>query len=149
MALLTAATGGSAASYRAVSAAVVRLPVSVEPDAYMHAAGNNGPSSSILVPAGCEVDGSTVSARGSYQGGFAPEVYRRYGDIIDLYVFTGPAIGFPRGYQEAILSSEHSPRLGTGTWTVTAPIDSSLGRPRRCVVAAQPTHDWQGAPNAY
>lgn len=126
-----------------------QLPISVESDAYMQAEGNNGPSSSILLPAGCQVSGSTVSAHGTYRGGFASEGYRRYGDIIDLYVFTAPADGFPHGYQDAILSSEHSPRMSAGTWTVAAPIDSSLGQPARCVVAAQPTHDWQGAPNAY
>ncbi len=51
--------------------------------------------------------------------------------------------------QEALLSSEHSAPIDTGTWTVTAPIDSSLARPARCVVAAQPTHDFEAAGNAY
>jgi hypothetical protein len=45
------------------------LPISVESDAQMQAEGNSGPSSSILVPESCELNGTTVTAEGGYQGG--------------------------------------------------------------------------------
>ena len=147
--LVFSALGSVALSHQSQAAVTNHLPISVESNAYMEAAGNNGPSSSILLPAGCQIRGLTISAHGTYRGGFAPEVYRRYGDVVDLYVFTGPTSGFSGGRQEALLSSEHSPPVDTGTWTVTAPIDSSLARPARCVVAAQPTHDFEAAGNAY
>jgi len=147
--LVLGASGGVALSHLSPSAVTEHLPISVESSDDMRAAGNNGPSSSVLVPAECQVRGSTVSAHGTYRGGFAPEVYRRYGDVVDLYLFTSPTNGYSGGHQEAVLSSEHSPPIYLGTWTVVAPVDSSLGHPARCVVAAQPTHDFEGAGNAY
>ena len=51
------------------------LSVSVESDMAMKAAGNDGPSSSMLAPSSCVLDGATVTARGGYtNGGFAPNV---------------------------------------------------------------------------
>ncbi len=124
------------------------VPVSVQPDAAMRAAGNQGPSSSILVPSSCKVTAASVTATGTYRDGFAAQVYARYGDVIDLYVFSRPTAGYPGGIQ---LASEpftrHSPFIGgKGPWTVTVPLDSTLGQPARCMVAAQPTMDFQGAP---
>lgn len=124
------------------------VPVSVQSDAAMRAAGNEGPSSSILVPSSCKVTATSVTAAGTYRDGFATEIYARYGDVIDLYVFTRPRAGYPKGIQ---LASEpftrHSPFIGgKGPWTVTVPLDSTLGQPARCLVAAQPTMDFQGAP---
>jgi hypothetical protein len=124
------------------------VPVSVQSYAAMRAAGNEGPSSSILVPSACKVTATSATATGTYRDGFAAEVYARYGDVIDLYVFSRPATGYPEGIQ---LASEpftrHSPFIGgKGPWTVTVPLDSTLGRPARCMVAAQPTMDFQGAP---
>jgi hypothetical protein len=125
------------------------VPVSVQSDADMLAAGNHGPSSSILVPSSCTVTSTTATATGTYQGGFVPEVYRRYGAVVDLYVFSQPLSGYPQGIQVATLSSEHSPPIGgSGSWTVTVPVAKSP-EPARCVVAAQPTHDFQGAPSNY
>jgi hypothetical protein len=134
-----------------VPAAAVRshsVPVSVQSDAAMRAAGNQGPSSSILVPSSCTVTAASVTAAGTYRDGFAAEVYARYGDVIDLYVFSRPAAGYPAGIQ---LASEpftrHSPFIGgKGPWTVTVPLGSTPGQPARCMVAAQPTMDFQGAP---
>lgn len=126
------------------------LPVSVQSDAAMRRAGNTGPTSSILAPASCALQGATVTARGGYAGGLAPQVYPRYGDVIDLYVYTAPQPGYPDGIQLATPFTPHSPGIGgRGPWTVTVPVDRSLGVPARCVVAAQPTHDFQGAPSAY
>jgi hypothetical protein len=124
------------------------VPVSVQSDAAMRAAGNQGPSSSILVPSSCNVTATKVTAAGTYRGGFAAEVYGRYGDVIDLYVFSRPTTGYPGGIQLADEPfTRHSPFIGgKGPWTVTVPLDSTLGQPARCMVAAQPAMDFQGAP---
>ena len=140
---------GSVTAATAVTAARSHsVPVSVKPDAAMRAAGNHGPSSSILVPSSCKVTAASATAAGTYRDGFAAEVYPRYADVIDLYVFSRPTTGYPDGIQ---LASEpftrHSPFIaGKGPWTVTVPLDSTLGQPARCMVAAQPTMDFQGAP---
>jgi hypothetical protein len=126
------------------------LPISVQSDTAMRSAGNAGPASSILVPSSCHLSGASVTATGTYQGSFVPAVYARYGDVIDLYVFTASASGYPSGIQLGELSLAHPPVLGGDrTWTVTVPLATSLGAPRRCLVAAQPTHDFEGAPSAY
>jgi len=124
------------------------VPISVQSDAQMKAAGNAGPSSSILAPASCVLDGATVSARGGYtNGGLAPNVYNRYGDVVEVYVYTAPSVGYSAGTQIAEFNAEHSPPIGgRGSWTVSAPLIAGLGTPRRCVVAAHPTHDIQLAP---
>jgi Bacterial regulatory proteins, luxR family len=124
------------------------VPVSVQSDAAMRAAGNQGPSSSILVPSSCKVTAASVTATGTYRDGFAAEIYARYGDVIDLYVFSRPTADYPEGIQLAIEPlTRHSPFIGgNGPWTVTVPLDSTLGQPARCMVAAQPTMDFQGAP---
>jgi hypothetical protein len=124
------------------------VPVSVQSDAAMRAAGNQGPSSSILVPSSCKVTATSVTAAGSYRDGFAAEVYARYADVIDLYVFSRPTTGYPAGIQLADEPfTRHSPFIGgKGAWTVTVPLDSTLGQPARCMVAAQPTMDFQAAP---
>lgn len=125
----------------------IELPISVQSDTEMHAAGNNGPSSSILVPSSCTLRATIVTAQGSYEGGFAPNVYNRYGDIVELYVFTAPMSGYPQGIVVGLSSAGGSPPIGgNGTWKVTASIDHSLGQAVSCVVAAQPTHDERLAP---
>jgi hypothetical protein len=126
------------------------LPISVQTDAQMKAAGNPGPSSSaILRPMSCRSSGSQVTAVGRLAGGFAPQIYPRVGDVVELYVFARPRPGYPAGYQIGLLSRESVGSLGGKRWRVTVPLDRGLGRPARCLVAAQPTHDFQGAPSAY
>ena len=116
----------------------------------MRAAGNAGPSSSILVASSCTVTSTTATASGVYRGGLAPDVYPRAGDVIDLYVFSRAAPGYLDGIQLASPFTSNAPRIGgTGSWTVTVPIDISLGQPARCLLSAQPTHDFEGAPSAY
>jgi hypothetical protein len=142
---------GSVTAATAVTAVRVNghsVPVSVQSDAAMRAAGNQGPSSSILVPSSCKVTATRVTAAGTYRDGFAAGVYARYGDVIDLYVFSRPTTGYPEGIQLADEPfTRHSPFIGgKGPWTVTVPLDSTLGQPARCIVAAQPTMDFQGAP---
>jgi hypothetical protein len=123
------------------------LPISVESDAQMQAEGNSGPSSSILVPESCELNGTTVIAEGVYQGGFAPNVYNRYGDIVELYVFGATSAGYPEGPQLAASSVTDSPPIGGyGTWQVSVQLGSNLPVAARCEVAAQPTQDEQLAP---
>lgn len=120
------------------------LPVSVESDADMAAAGNEGPSSSILAPASCSRQGDTVTASGGYtNGGFAPNVYDRYGDVVELYVYD---VG---GSELAVTGSEQRPAIGGyGSWAVSAPLDpAATSRPARCVVVAQPTHALVLAPS--
>jgi hypothetical protein len=157
LSLLAAGCGGSPGSHAgggltATTTAALGhpLPVSVQSDSAMIAAGNEGPSSTILVPSSCTVTATSATATGTYQGGFVPMIYQQYGDVVDLYVFTGPVQGDPQGIQVANEPfTRHAPfiaglRVGV-RWTVTVPLDS-LGKPARCMVAAQPTMDFQGPP---
>lgn len=136
------AAGSSTKAIAGSSSPSVRdLPISVESDAQMQAEGNNGPTSSVLFPASCQVDGTTVRATGTTQG--ASEVYTRYGDIIVVYLFTAPSSGFTQGAQLAVSSLNQTTPVGDGNWQVSATFDPSAGQPARCSVAAQPTHDEQ------
>jgi hypothetical protein len=124
------------------------LPISVESDSQMKAEGNDGPSSAILRPISCQLTGTTVTADGTYtNGGFVPNVYNRYGDIIVLYVLAAPTPGYADGMQLGVSDVSQSPVLGSrAPWQVRLSISPSIGAPARCVVAAQPTHDGQFAP---
>ena len=130
----------------AVSAS--QLPISVESDSQMKAEGNDGPPSSILLPTSCRLTGATITAEGTYtNGGFVPNVYDRYGDIIVLYVRAAPSPGYADGMQLGVSDVGESPAVGShAPWQVSMSISSSIGVPGRCVVAAQPTHDGQFAP---
>ena len=143
----------SAATASASESASKSLPISVQTHRLKKAEGNHGPSSSELIPRSCRYSGRSVTAVGRFAGGFAPEIYRRYGDVVELYVFTRPERGYPEGIQVAVLHREvpGSTWVGkhAGRWRATAPVARSLGKPTRCLVAAQPTHDVQDAPSAY
>ena len=132
----------------AATGSVPQLPISVESDSQLKAEGNNGPSSAILLPTSCQLTGTTVTAAGTYtNGGFVPNVYNRYGDIIVLYVLAAPSAGYPEGMQLGASNLSESPVLGSrAPWHVSLSISPSVGAPARCVVAAQPTHDEQLAP---
>jgi hypothetical protein len=145
----TTGTGPATGTPQAVAAASAsQLPISVESDSQMMAEGNHGPSSSILLPASCRLTGTTITAEGTYtDGGFVPDVYNRYGDIIVLYALAAPSAGYPQGMQLGASDVRESPVLGSrAPWHVRLPIYQSAGVPARCVVAAQPTHDGQFAP---
>jgi hypothetical protein len=145
----TAKTGPSTGTPQAVAASSApQLPISVESDSQMKAEGNDGPSSSILLPASCRLTGTTITAQGSYtNGGFVPNVYDRYGDIIVLYVRAAPSPGYAEGIQLGASDVSESPVVGSSApWHVSVSISPSLGVPARCVVAAQPTHAGQFAP---
>jgi hypothetical protein len=145
----TARTSSATGTPQAVAAASApRLPISVESDSQMRAEGNDGPSSSILLPTSCRLTGTTVTAEGTYtNGGFVPNVYDRYGDIIVLYVRAAPSPGYAEGMQLGASDVSESPVVGSrAPWHVSLSISPSVGVPARCVVAAQPTHDGQFAP---
>jgi len=145
----TVRTGSATATPQAVAAASARqLPISVESDSQMNAEGNYGPSSSILLPSSCRLTGTVVTAEGAYSnGGFVPNVYDRYGDIIVLYVRAAPSPGYAEGIQLGVSDIRESPVLGThAPWRVSLSISPSVGVPAQCIVAAQPTHDPQFAP---
>jgi hypothetical protein len=122
------------------------VPITVQSTKQMRAAGNAGPSSSVLHPTSCTVTAKTATARG--KEGFLEELYDRYGDRIDLYVFTARKRGFPSGIQIATPFTNKAPALDRAvkSWKVSVPLMKGSGRPARCMVAAQPTHDFQGAP---
>jgi hypothetical protein len=132
----------------AATSAAPQIPISVESDSQMEAEGNEGPSSAILLPTSCQLTGTTITAEGSYtNGGFVPDVYDRYGDIIVLYVLAAPSPGYPEGMQLGASDVNESPVLGSqAPWHVSLSISPSVGVPAKCVVAAQPTHDGQFAP---
>jgi len=145
----TAGTGPATETPRAVAAASTpRLPISVESNRQMTAAGNDGPSSSILLPTSCQLTGSRITAEGTYaNGGFVPDVYDRYGDVIVLYVRAAASAGYPEGMQLGVSDVRESPAVGShAPWHVSLSISPPAGVPARCVVAAQPTHDGQFAP---
>jgi len=145
----TARTGPATETTRAVAvASTPQLPISVESDSQMKAEGNNGPSSSILRPTSCQLTGATVTAEGRYRnGGFVPNVYDRYGDVIVLYALAAPSPGYPEGMQLGVSDVRKSLVVGSrAPWHVSLSISPSAGEPARCVVAAQPTHDGQFAP---
>jgi hypothetical protein len=125
-----------------------QFPISVESDSQMRAEGNDGPSSSILLPGSCRLTGTTITAEGTYtDGGFVPDVYDRYGDVIVLYVRSAPSAGYPDGQQLGASEVRESPAVGSrAAWRVRLPLFQSAGVPAQCVVAAQPTHDPQFAP---
>ncbi len=145
----TARTGPATETPRAVAAgSTPQLPTSVESDRQMKAEGNHGPSSSILLPTSCQLTGTTITAEGTYtNGGFVPDVYDRYGDVIVLYVRAAASPGYPEGMQLGVSDVRESPVVGSrARWHVSFSISPSVGVPARCVVAAQPTHDAQFAP---
>lgn len=141
-------TGSKTSATPTTTSADKQLPISVESDSQMKAEGNNGPSSSILLPTSCQLTRTTVTAEGTYtNGGFVPNVYNRYGDIIVLYVFAAPSPGYAHGIQLGVSGVRESPEVGVpAPWHVSVSIDPSVGAPARCLVAAQPTHDVQLAP---
>jgi hypothetical protein len=145
----TTRTGPATGTPSAVAAASApQLPISVESDSQMKAEGNHGPSSSILLPASCRLTGTTITAEGTYtDGGFVPDVYDRYGDIIVLYVRAAPSPGYAQGAQLGVSDVSESPAVGSrAPWQVSLSVSPSGGVPAQCVVAAQPTHDGQFAP---
>jgi hypothetical protein len=89
-----------------------------------------------------------VTARGTLKGGFAQEVYRRYGDVVELYAYNS-ADSPPTSQDLQVLDLEmEQPGAMTGLWTASAPVDAQIGQPHRCFVAVQSTHAFMPAGNA-
>ena len=53
---------------------------------------SDGQDPSILLPSSCSLLNDTVTATGSFNGGFAPEAYQRYGDVVELYAYDAPSM---------------------------------------------------------
>jgi hypothetical protein len=116
-----------------------QLPISVQPTI-----SGSGADSSILLPSSCTLSGNIVTATGTFNGGFVPEVYNRVGAVVELYVYSGLGA---QGNQIADLNNQQTYRMvGNGPWTVTTPLLSGIGSPESCQVAAQATHNFVGAP---
>jgi hypothetical protein len=144
----TATSSATVTPPTVIATSAPQIPISVESDSQMKTEGNNGPSSAILLPTSCQLTGTTITAEGTYtNGGFVPNVYNRYGDIIVLYAFTAPSPGYAEGIQLGASDVSESPVLGSlAPWHVSLSITPTVGVPALCVVAAQPTHDPQFAP---
>lgn len=77
-------------------------------------------------------------------------MYKRYGAVVELYVYSSPTTGYPQGTQLANLSGGEIPfpMYNEGPWVVTTTVDLTLGSPVGCVDAVQPTHDGMGSGQA-
>jgi hypothetical protein len=106
--------------------------------------------SSVLVPSSCQLHSGDVTAEGTVNG-VLPEVYNRYGDVVELYAYNtidNPPNGV-NDIQVLALESERPGSLTGGTtWTVSAPVTNGFPPPLRCFVAIQSTHAFMGAGNA-
>jgi hypothetical protein len=97
------------------------------------------------------INNSVATAAGGYNG-FVGEDVHRVGDVVELYVYTAPMMGYPQGLQIGLLSEEKPAPAESGmggTWTSTVPLALSYGAPSVCRVTLQSTHQFEGAPNAY
>jgi hypothetical protein len=120
------------------------LPIS---DSSVLSVPGSGPNDvSVIQPTSCTVSGSTVTAHGTV--GFVDEAYRRAGDVIELYVWGGPA---DSPVQLVDLTNE-SPAQLASPWQITAPLDqgllSQLDASSYCNVALQSTHAFMAAGSA-
>jgi hypothetical protein len=106
--------------------------------------------SSVLVPSSCQLQGGVVTAEGTVTE-VLPEVYIRYGDVVELYAYntTDNPPNSANDIQVLALESERPGSLtGGSTWTVSATVANGFPPPLRCFVAIQSTHAFMGAGNA-
>jgi hypothetical protein len=91
-----------------------------------------------------------ATATGTFDRDFYAESNVRVGDVVELYVYSGPGATTPDGTQLADLGSERTvPVNGTGSWQVSVPMDPELALPAaQCRVAVQSTHAFMGAGDA-
>lgn len=138
-----AASGAGPQSSQAASGTAQQLPITVSAQL-----SSPQQSTSILAPASCVLQDGVLTATGSFTGGFVPEDYERYGDVVELYVYTAVSQG--QAIQLADLSAEKPyPIGGKGPWKVTVPVETQFGTPTHCLVAVQSTHAFMGAPNVF
>jgi hypothetical protein len=110
----------------------------------------SGEDPAVLVPTSCTVVAGVATATGTFNPDFFSESNVRVGDVVELYVYSGPGATTPNGTQLADLGSEQPVPVGrTGPWQVTVPLDSELRlSAAQCLVAVQSTHAFMGAGNA-
>ena len=111
-----------------------------------------GQDASDLLPTSCDFapgpergNAGVVTAKGTFAGYY--ETYNRYGDVVELYVFTGTPRTNPTTMQLAQLPNPTEPPLSTGSWQVSSPIKAPPGEELFCLVAVQSTHAFIGAPS--
>lgn len=111
---------------------------------------SSGQDPSVLQPSSCVVAVGSVHARGAFTGGFVPEGYRRYGDVVELYAYNSAADPPSDSDLQVLDLARETPgsMAGGGTWTASAPVDGQVGQPLRCFVAVQSTHAFMAAGNA-
>lgn len=111
---------------------------------------STGQDPSILRPSSCVVDNGTVTAQGTFNGGFVPETYVRFGDVVELYAYDAPSMeNHGQQSQVADLGLEKPFAMqGNGPWTVSVPADPAHLTPNQCLVAVQSTHAFMAAGNA-
>jgi hypothetical protein len=130
-------------SIPAAPSAAAPTPVSL-PILVSAALSTPGQDSSVLHPTSCTVANGVATATGTF--GQFYEVYRRYGDAVELYVYTGRPTVSPTTFELAQLPNPSSPPVDSGSWQVSAPITDAAGAPMFCLVAVQSTHAFIGAP---
>jgi len=141
-----ATTSTSTSSTSTPEAPSTALPVEVSSQL-----STSGEDATILVPSSCAVQGSSITANGSFDRTVTTG-YLRSGDVVELYAYTAPVPSASnQTFQVVKLASEKPFPMGTGggTWEVSGTIDSQIGVPQRCLVAVQATHAGMGAGNAY
>jgi hypothetical protein len=110
-----------------------------------------GQDATDLLPTSCTFTQTQRSGAGvvTAKGTFGPyyETYNRYGDVVELYVFTGTPKTNPTTTQLAQLPNPSEPPLSTGSWQVSAPIVAPPSQPLFCLVAVQSTHAFIGSPS--
>ena len=131
-----------------VTSAPVSLQILVSPELSTPGQGANA---SDLLPTSCTFTqtqrggAGVVTAKGTFAGYY--EEYSRYGDVVELYVFTGTPKTSPTTAQLAQLPNPSEPPLSTGAWEVSSPIIAPPGDEIFCLVAVQSTHAFIGAPS--
>jgi len=117
----------------------VSLPILVSPEL-----STPGQDAADLLPSSCTVENGVATAKGTFAGYY--QTYSRYGDVVQLYVFTGTPKTAPTTMQLAELPNPSQPPLSTGSWQVSAPIAAAAGQRLFCLVTVQSTHAFIGAP---
>ena len=126
------------------AAAAVSLQILVSPEL-----STPGQDATDLLPTSCTFTqtqrggAGVVTAKGAFAGYY--QEYGRYGDVVELYVFTGTPKTAPTTAEVAEIPNPSEPPLSTGSWQVSAPIVAPPSQSLFCLVAVQSTHAFIGA----
>jgi hypothetical protein len=108
-----------------------------------------GQDPSVLLPSSCTITQGVATASGTFNRDAYGETYVRYGDVVELYVYSSPSQSFPTGTQLAQVGTERTVVVGpSGPWQIAVPLAVSDLQPAQCLVAIQSTHAFMGAGNA-